>query len=199
MVKLHKDEIEKNHTALMAAASVSIRRDGIAATSVAEIATGVGLTHGAVYRRFPSKAALAAAVITQDFDKIVALLSGFFGREDGFAAYVKTYLDPMHRDHFPWGCPAAPLAAEIARVEPEVQQAFCAGVQRNLAAITGLDGATDEAKAMVALATMVGTMSLARACKASDPGLSDAFLTHARDALLQGHGGAKHDQAGKGG
>lgn len=189
MVKLNKDETEKNHAALMAAASEDIRRNGIGAASVADIAKSAGLTHGAVYRRFPSKAALAAEVVTQDFDRIVNLLTQMASLDDGFAAYVTAYLGPGHRDYFPWGCPAAPLASEIARVEIEVQQAFCDGLKRNLDGIAALDKDADrtaaQARAMVALATLVGSMSLARACKASVPDLSDEFLTQARDALLR--------------
>lgn len=191
MVKLQKDETKKNHCALMAAASASIRQNGVAATSIAEIAGKVGLTHGALYRRFPTKAALAAEVVTQDFDKIAALLAQF-AEKGGLAGYVQTYLSPDHRDHFPWGCPAAPLAAEISRVDPEVQKAFCAGLARNLdrlaALIAGEDrgevGAEARAEAMTALALMVGAMSLARATKAVDPRLSDDFLATARTQLL---------------
>lgn len=188
MVKLHKDEIEKNHAALMAAASSAIRKNGIAATSVAEVAQSVGLTHGAVYRRFPTKAALAAEVVTQDFDKIAALLADLASKDGGFAAYVQTYLGADHRDHFPWGCPAAPLASEISRVEPEVQDAFCAGLRRNLDGLAALDCGADtgtaQAHAMMTLATLVGALSLARATKSCDPALSDAFLQAAKEGLL---------------
>lgn len=189
MVKLHKHEIEKNHAALMAAASEAMRKNGIAATSVAEVAQSVGLTHGAIYRRFPTKAALTAEVIAQDFDKIVRQLAGLEAQKDGLATYVGTYLGPDHRDFFPRGCPAAPLAAEVARVEPEVQQSFCAGLRRNIEGIAALDKTADREKAaahaMVTLATLVGALSLARACKSSDLDLSDAFLQHAKDWLLR--------------
>lgn len=191
MVKIDKQAQQTNHAALLAAASTAIRQGGIAAVSVQDIAAKAGLTHGAVYRHFDSKAAMAAQIITRDFDKIVEILGQMQAAADPYATYVTTYLDAAHRDHFPWGCPAAPLAAEISRLEPEIQTAFVQGLARNLDALAALIVAPDaQEQAKVALSLMSGAMSLARACKASDPAMSDSILAVARLHLLRNRPGA---------
>lgn len=180
MVKVSKAEAQKNHDGIVGAASVAFRTYGIAAASVADIAKSAGLTHGALYRHFPDKDALAAAAITADFDRIVALLGQL--KHDGKQAgdYIQTYLAMDHRDHFVWGCPAAPLASEVQRLDTCVQTAFADGLKRNLDALAELIR-TDEPsgtreQAIVMLAAMAGAMALSRAVKNADPALSDEIL-----------------------
>ena len=156
--------------------------------SVAAIAGQVGLTHGAIYRQFASKDALAAAAVTADFDRILALLDGIGGQGGSLADYFRAYLATDHRDHFVWGCPVAPLAAEIGRTAAPVQAAFADGLRRNLAAIATLSGITDRAQAaayaMSALATASGAMAMARATRSCDPELSGQILATALQSLL---------------
>ncbi len=193
MVNINRHAHAENRKAIVAAASSVIRQGGIEAASVGQIAAKAGLTHGAVYRHFDNKTDLAAQIITSDFDKIVEVLAQMKALPNGFGAYVTTYLDPSHRDHFPWGCPAAPLAAEISRVEPEIQAAFVQGLHSNLQALAEVIDGREEgcampsaarAQAIVALSLLVGSMSLARACRAQDVALSDAILAEARSHLL---------------
>lgn len=151
------------------------------------MAQKAGLTHGAVYRHFASKDQLVAAAIEADFGQIVDLLDQLRQQGKGIPAYAATYLQENHRDHFPWGCPAAPLAAEIMRTAPDVQAAFVKGVQKNLEAITRLLGGGDDAardvRAKMILACLVGAMALARATKGADPALSADFLSAVRREL----------------
>jgi TetR/AcrR family transcriptional repressor of nem operon len=188
-MKITRAESDKNHANLTTAAGQVLREHGLEGAGVAQIADKAGLTHGAVYRHFASKDAMAAAAITADFGRIVDLLEGMADSGAGPAAYAATYLDAKHRDHFPWGCPAAPLAAEVFRAAPEVQQAFAEGLSANLAALQRLIGGEDaQAKtaAVAMLSTMVGALALARATRAADPELSDVILALTRDALTQG-------------
>lgn len=144
---------------------------------MAQIAAKADLTHGAVYRHFASKDAVLAAAITADFARIVDLLQGITAQGGTEAAYVAAYLATDHRDHFPRGCPAAPLATEISR----------AGLHDNLAALARLTSRNDPAAAQTQsiahLAALVGAMALARATKATDPALSDHFLTATTQVL----------------
>lgn len=180
MVKVSKKESEKNHAGIVGAASVAFRTHGVAAASVSEIAKSAGLTHGALYRHFPDKNALAASAITADFDRIVVLLEDLKRSGRPSADYVRTYLGTDHRDHFIWGCPAAPLAAEIHRLDDGVQTAFASGLERNLASLAALIGQGDalqsREQAIFMLSAMAGAMSLARAVKSADPAFSDEIL-----------------------
>ena len=180
MVKVSKAEAQKNHEGIVGAAGIAFRTHGVSAASVAEIAKSADLTHGALYRHFPDKDALAAAAISADFDRIVTLLGQF--RDGGKPAgdYVRIYLAKDHRDHFIWGCPAAPLASEIHRLNDTVQTAFADGVERNLAALAALIGPEQPSRsreqAIFMLSAMAGAMALARAVKNADPALSDEIL-----------------------
>ena len=184
-MKITKEDAQKNHDRIVQAGGQVAREYGLGAAGVAQIAAKADLTHGAVYRHFASKDAVLAAAITADFATIVDLLHRITAQGGTEAAYVAAYLAPDHRDHFPWGCPAAPLAAEVARATPEVQTAFTAGLHDNLSALARLINPTnpDTDKAIAHLATMVGAMALARATKATDPALSDRILTAAKQAL----------------
>ena len=188
MVKVTKDVSQKHRADLLQATGQTMRASGVSVASVAAIAGQVGLTHGAIYRQFPSKDALAAAAITADFDKILALLDGIAAKGGTLADYFRAYLATDHRDHFVWGCPVAPLAAEIGRTAEPVQTAFAEGLRRNLAAIAALSGIADKADAAAyaisALATLSGAMAMARASRSSDPDLSNQILAAALQSLL---------------
>ncbi len=96
------------------------------------------------------------------------------------ADYVGTYLTEDHRDHFIWGCPAAPLASEIMRLGETVQAAFSQGFEGNVAGIADLIGTGDRSRdrqqALFMLSAMVGAMALARATKKTAPDLSGEIL-----------------------
>lgn len=188
MVKVTKEAAQKTRQDLVRVAGQTMRAHGVAAASVANIAAEAGLTHGAIYRHFGSKEYIAAAAITADFDTILALLDTIRARGGGLVDYYRAYLASDHRDHFVWGCPVAPLAAEIGRVAGPVQAAFAEGLARNLAAIADLSGIGDPAEARAyaiqALAMLSGAMAMARATRSSDPDTSRLILDKALAALL---------------
>jgi TetR/AcrR family transcriptional repressor of nem operon len=165
-----------------------MRAQGVSVATVANIAAEAGLTHGAIYRHFPSKDELAAAAISADFDTIVALLDQIAAQGGGLADYYRAYLATDHRDHFVWGCPVAPLAAEIGRTAQPIRVAFAEGLARNLDAIANLSGIADKAEArgyaISALATLSGAMAMARAMRACDPEISQQILDQTLKTLL---------------
>jgi TetR/AcrR family transcriptional regulator, transcriptional repressor for nem operon len=188
MVKVTKDVSQKHRADLLKATGQMIRAEGIQAASVAAIAGKVGLTHGAIYRQFSSKEALASAAITGDFDMILAVLTRVATAGGSLESYFRTYLAPDHRDHFVWGCPVAPLAAEIGRTSIAVQSAFAEGLHRNVAAIASLSGIPDKHQAKTyaisALSLLSGAMAMARATRACDPQTSSQILEAALQTLL---------------
>jgi TetR/AcrR family transcriptional repressor of nem operon len=188
MVKVTKDVALQNRDSLLQAAGQKMRAEGVQAATVAAIAGQVGLTHGAIYRQFESKDALASAAITGDFDKILAVLERIDSAGGSLRDYFRAYLAPDHRDYFVWGCPVSPLAAEMGRAAEAVQAAFAAGLHRNLDAIARLSRIADpvaaQGYAISALATLSGAMAMARATRGCDPHTSDAILTAALEGLL---------------
>ncbi|MDP3196787.1 TetR/AcrR family transcriptional regulator [Tabrizicola sp.] len=188
MVKVTKEAAQQNHQDLVRATGQMMRAQGVSVATVANIAAHAGLTHGAIYRHFSSKDDLAAAAISADFDTIVALVNRIGAEGGSLADYFRAYLAADHRDHFVWGCPVAPLAAEIGRTVQPVKAAFAEGLARNLAAIAALSGITDEAEArsyaISALATLSGAMAMARATRGCEPETSQQILEETLRTLL---------------
>ncbi|MGB0904935.1 MAG: TetR family transcriptional regulator, partial [Mangrovicoccus sp.] len=61
MARQSKAEKQKSHARILEAAAQVFREKGIEATSLADVMTAAGLTHGGFYRHFASKEALVAA------------------------------------------------------------------------------------------------------------------------------------------
>lgn len=188
MVKVTKEVSDRNRSDVLDAAGRVIREHGLAEATVSAIGREAGLTHGAVYRHFTSKNNLAASAIARDFGRIVEMLETMAAEGGDISDYVAAYLAGDHRDHYIWGCPAAPLAAEMHRADGEVQTAFHEGLVRNLEAIAALHGpGTDDqrfAGAIAVLSTLSGAMALSRAVKETDPALSARILQAAKDDIL---------------
>ncbi len=188
MVKVTKEAARQNHQDLLRATGQMMRAKGVSVATVANIAAEAGLTHGAIYRHFPSKDDLAAAAISADFDTIVALLTQIAALGGSLADYYRAYLATDHRDYFVWGCPVAPLAAEINRTAQPIKAAFAEGLERNLNAIADLSGIPDKAEArgyaVSALAMLSGAMAMARATQVCDAELSRQILDQSLRTLL---------------
>ena len=186
MVKVSKAVSAANAAEVVKAAGKVMRQVGTGAATMAAIAEKASLTHGAIYRHFDNKDELAAAAITADFDKILHLLAGLRQKGGGVRGYIATYLDVGHRDHFEWGCPVASLAAEIHRDAQPVQAAFCAGLRKNIDAVSAsMNAAATEDEAIFVLAALSGALAMARACSQADPKLSNAILSAVRNKLQQ--------------
>lgn len=181
-------ETRRDHTAaILDAAEMLFRERGFGGVGVAEVARRVGLTHGAVYSRFPGKAELAAAALRRDLLRAAehwrarADAARAEGR-DPFAALIDRYLRPEHRDNPAEGCPIATLAPEAARDNGLLADALAEGTAALIAALADALPATMPAEARAraaaaALAAMNGGLILARAL----PGAaSDAALQSAR-------------------
>ena len=181
MVRVSRDKAAENRAKLVAGADRLLREKGYEGLSVAAAAQSVGLTEGAVFRNFPTKAALAAAAVEEGFAPILAMLGTLDG-EAGLRVYASNCLGTDHRDHFAWGCPVGALAAEMHRHPDEVKAAFVRGQTRLLDELTRLAGSRMRASSV--LATLAGAIGIARALSAAgDRAASDAFLEDIRRDL----------------
>ncbi len=180
----------QDHTAaILAAAEHLFRARGFGGVGVAEVARAAGLTHGAVYSRFPGKAALAAAALRS---ALLRAAGGWHDRaararkagRDPFVALIDAYLRPAHRDNPAEGCPIATLGPEAAREPGPLADALAEGTAALAAELAGSlpEAMPPEARARAAaaaLAAMNGGLVLARALR-HDQGASDAALAAAR-------------------
>jgi TetR/AcrR family transcriptional repressor of nem operon len=178
-MKVSKATAAAHRLALLEQAGRLFRRHGIEAVGVAEVTRAAGLTHGAFYGHFPSKAALAAEA-TSD-----SLLSGAArwrrraararaAGADPLAAIVAAYLSPSHRDSPEQGCALASLGPEASRAEAALAGALHQGVDSLLAvlgeelAARGMPADRRRGVALAMLSAMTGGIVLARALAADD-------------------------------
>ena len=100
----------------------------------------------------------------------------------GVNAAVDSYLSTSHRDAPTPICPLAALGSEVARSGDETKAAATEALKKLLVTLAGnQSGPEARGDAIVALATMIGAMTMARI--ASDTFLSDEILDRAKEHL----------------
>ncbi|MBL8592181.1 MAG: TetR/AcrR family transcriptional regulator [Devosia sp.] len=181
-MKVSREQATKNRAHVVEVAGAQFRKHGFDGIGVADLMQAAGLTHGGFYNNFASKDALAAEAVTQVFAETTERLRQYAqAAADPYAAMVRFYLSPEHRDSVETGCAIAALSQDAARGSPELRAAFEAGIAAYLELIVELAGVT-RPRAMAIYATMVGALTLARTV--TDPVLSTDILTAATDNLL---------------
>jgi TetR/AcrR family transcriptional repressor of nem operon len=187
-----REQVAKNRRRIVETASKLFREKGFDGVSVADIMKSAGLTHGAFYGYFASKDELAAQACanavsnTMETWTALAALAGDKST-DQLRAIVGSYVTASHRDDLGEGCVLAALGADAVRQCGAVRSAFTEGIRSTVAMLSmiapGRSSAVQREKALVTLAGLVGTLTLARA--ADDPSLSDEIL----NAALKTFGG----------
>jgi TetR/AcrR family transcriptional repressor of nem operon len=173
---------EASHERIVDAAARAIRRSGYDGTGVADIMKEAGLTHGAFYAHFASREAMLAEAA----DRAGAESNAFAARviagvppEQSLQALVQVYLSKEHLASIETGCPISALGSEMPRQSPEVRRAATLRIKEmvDLVARQFPDWGQPSAheRALVTVATMVGTLMLARAV--DDAALSDALCS----------------------
>ncbi|MER9584616.1 TetR/AcrR family transcriptional regulator [Mesorhizobium sp. M0276] len=180
-MRYEKGRKDASRSRIMEVAADRFRGDGIAASGLATIMSDAGLTNGAFYPHFQSKAELvresvAAAMELQAQQIAEALASG------GPEMAIEAYLSAEHRDNPGKGCASAALLPELARQPPETRDAY---TDHLLALVRQLAEALPRAKdpegvALAVFATVIGALQMARAVKGTE--LSDRILAAGKDA-----------------
>ncbi|MER8482210.1 TetR/AcrR family transcriptional regulator [Mesorhizobium sp. M1322] len=187
-MRYEKGRKDASRQRIMDVATERFRSDGIAASGLAGIMGEAGLTNGAFYPHFPSKAALVresvAAALEVQATQIQELLAA-----GGPSMAVDAYLSAEHRDNPGKGCASAALLPEIAREPAETRQVYAEHLLklvRQVAAELTPDARDPEDVAFGVFATLIGTLELSRAVNGTE--LSDRILeagSVAAKALLQ--------------
>jgi TetR/AcrR family transcriptional repressor of nem operon len=171
---------EASHERIVSAAARAIRRSGFNGTGVADIMKEAGLTHGAFYAHFPSREAMLAEAANLACTQLLATAADVVASAppaQALASLLSVYLSREHLEQIELGCPLAALGSETPRQAPEVRRV----TTRYIKEITDLIGRQlpdwgqpgAHERALVAVATMTGTLLLARAV--DEPALSDAL------------------------
>jgi TetR/AcrR family transcriptional repressor of nem operon len=167
-LKVSKEVMAEHKEQIIAAAANRYRERGIDGISVADLMKEVGLTHGGFYRHFSSKDELIALSALRavsdtitDWRKIADKAT-----EDRLEAVVHYYLSLRHHDHPETGCLAAALGCELSRQPSSVKDGVTDGERQMIDFLSGIAAGKTKAsrrkQAIVAFASMVGGMTLAR-------------------------------------
>jgi TetR/AcrR family transcriptional regulator, transcriptional repressor for nem operon len=171
---------EVTHERIVDAAARAIRRSGYNGTGVADIMKDVGLTHGGFYAHFPSREAMLAEAADRAGGESVAMMERIAASsppQDVFRAMMEAYLSKAHVEGIETGCATAALGSEMPRQAPLVRRAATRRIKEMIDLVArqspdwGQPGAHE--RALFTVATLVGTLVLARAV--DDPKLSDAL------------------------
>lgn len=174
------------------AASSVFRRQGIAATGLVDLMSAAGLTHGGFYKHFASKeqvvAEASARAIEQIAEKMDSVMrKGHTGTP--LQRAIDTYLSMDHLAHSENGCPFAALGPELAREGETVRAATGTGLEDLLGLFSRH---ADYSDSVVALAAMVGAMTLARLAPSASASVD--IIDQVRSHLLT-HLPSHHDDA----
>lgn len=172
---------EITHNRIVDVAARAIRRSGYSGTGVAEIMKEAGLTHGGFYAHFPCREAMlveAAEHAGAEAVAATAKIASSAPPEHALQAILNAYLSKAHLEAVETGCPVAALGSEMPRQAPQVRRAATRSIKEMVDLIArqspdwGQPGAHEHA--LVTVATLVGTLILARAV--DDAGFSDALI-----------------------
>jgi TetR/AcrR family transcriptional regulator, transcriptional repressor for nem operon len=179
----------ETHARIVKRASVRLREKGAHGIGVADLMKDAGLTHGGFYAHFDSREALVIEAFAHAMDRSTEHWRKLAERtppEQRMAAIVDSYLTPVHRDDPGHGCAIPALSAEIARESPKTRKAFAAKLEQMIdvlaVQIPDLPRKAARKQAMAAIATMMGTLVMARV--AGNGEFSDEILNSGREAVL---------------
>lgn len=180
---------EASHERIVSAAARAIRRSGYGGTGVADIMKEAGLTHGAFYAHFASREAMLAEAADRAGAESVAAAASVVAAappDQSLQTIIQAYLSKEHLGSIETGCPIPALGSEMPRQSPEVRRAATRRIKEMVDLVArqlpdwGQPGAHE--RALVTVATLVGTLMLARAV--DDPALSDALRSATLKSLV---------------
>jgi TetR/AcrR family transcriptional repressor of nem operon len=188
-MRYSKEHKLQTHAKIVKRASIKLREKGAHGIGVADLMKEAGLTHGGFYAHFDSRDALVIEAVSHAMDRSTERwrkLSEQTPADKRLAKIVNTYLGTDHRDDPGHGCAVPALAAEMARESAKTRRAFAGRMDQMIEMLTdqyqGMPRKAARKQAMSALATMMGTLVMARVAGNSE--LSDEILKSGRDAVL---------------
>jgi TetR/AcrR family transcriptional repressor of nem operon len=190
LMRYSREHKLETHARIVKRASVRLREKGAHGIGVADLMKDAGLTHGGFYAHFDSRDALVIEAFAYAMDRSNERwrkLAEQTPPDKRLATIVEQYLTSVHRDDPGHGCAVPTLGAEIARESPKTRKAFAAKLEQMIdilaAQIPGVPREAAREQAMATLATMMGTLVLARI--AGNGAFSDEILAAGRDAALE--------------
>ncbi len=181
------DHALKTRERLLTQAGRLFRAKGYAGVGVEALATTAEVTTGAIYRQFGSKAKLFAEVVRIGMQRLKPLVDRQRPESPGWIDRLfADYLSERHVADAENGCVMPSLAAEVARANVAVKQAFeqglCDGVDQLAPGLEATPDLDAEDQAWVVLAMLTGGAALCRAV--ADPATSRRIADAMRRAAV---------------
>lgn len=107
---------------LIEASGALAKQKGFSNTGMDALAAAAGVTTGAFYSQFKSKADLLYAIVDYELSRTANTFEGKTGAD--LEKVLQWYLSPKHAAHPETGCPIPSLGAEIARADDATRQHF---------------------------------------------------------------------------
>ena len=175
-------------------ASRVLRDKGLNGIGIVGLMKAAGLTRGGFYAHFKSREALVAEAVAHALAETASEWRRCGQSPDGLDHLVAAYFTQEHRDNPASGCPLPAVSADVARSGKKVRRAFTQSLDKLLDALAELIAAepNEETRVLAAgvMATMVGSLILARAC--DDRELS-AFMLDGGKRLVRSVAGRPRD------
>jgi TetR/AcrR family transcriptional repressor of nem operon len=175
-MRYEKGRKDASRQRIMEVAADRFRDEGIAASGLAGIMSEAGLTNGAFYPHFKSKAELVRETVGAALDaqtkQAQEMLAG-----GGLAQAIAVYLSGKHRDNPAKGCAFAALLPELARQPRDTRRLVAERLSEatdQISAALPSDTQDPEATALALQALLIGSLQLARAVQGTP--LSDRIL-----------------------
>jgi TetR/AcrR family transcriptional repressor of nem operon len=188
-MRYSKEHKQETHAKIVKKAAVLLREKGAHGIGVADLMKEAGLTHGGFYAHFDSREALVIEAFAYAMDRSTERWRKIAEQtppDKRLATIIQSYLTPVHRDDPGHGCAVPALGAEIARESPKTRKAFAAKLEQMVDMMTdqvsGVPRKAARKQAVATLATMMGTLVLARI--AGNGEFSDEILDIGREAAL---------------
>jgi TetR/AcrR family transcriptional regulator, transcriptional repressor for nem operon len=187
-MRVSRQKAAEHRERILEAAGALFRAKGFGGIGVADIMKAAELTHGGFYGHFASKDDLAAQASGRTMARAAARWTDVVANapERPYEALLKHYLSPRHRDEPGQGCVFAALGNDAARSGKTVRDAFANGLEPMIEILARSfperSRAARRRKAVAAMASLVGALTLARAVEGKP--LSDEILDATRRELL---------------
>src|ERR1700692_437415 len=202
-MRVSREKAAEHRDRIIDAAGALFRAKGFGGIGVADIMKAADLTHCVFAAHFAPKDDLAPQASRRTMDRAAANWTKLVeaAPDNPYAALLEHYLSPKHRDDPGKGCAFAALGNDAARSGKIVRKAFAEGLAPLLdilaksipgksipgksiggKSIRGKSKTVRRRKAVVAMATLVRALTLARGVEGTP--LSDELLEAAHRELI---------------
>lgn len=173
---------EESRAKILASAGRGFRAHGFGGLGIDGLAKAAGVTSGAFYAHFKSKADAFRESVQAGLMDLADGIAGFRAAGgDWVGAFIDFYMDDRRHTALETSCALQSLTGEVARADDATRRLYADELDRVIAELShGFTGADARARAIAVLALVSGGVSMARAT--ADPALADAIADAVRTA-----------------